>query len=105
MSKDGLAEAVRTVTKDTLKPEEPSKYDVIFLNDNLTPMEFVIRVLKTIFNKSSEEASKLTMQIHEKGKGIVGTYAFEVAEQKGIETTVLARQESYPLQVKVQKQK
>ena len=66
MSRDGIAEAVKTVTKDVLKPEEPAKYDVIFLNDNITPMEFVIRVLKSIFNKSQEEANKLTMMIHEK---------------------------------------
>ncbi len=105
MSRDGIAEAVKTVTKDVLKPEEPAKYDVIFLNDNITPMAFVIRVLKSIFNKSQEEANKLTMMIHEKGKGVVGSYIFEVAEQKGIETTLLARQESYPLQVKVQRQK
>ncbi len=105
MSRDGIAEAVKTVTKDVLKPEEPAKYDVIFLNDNITPMEFVIRVLKSIFNKSQEEANKLKMMIHEKGKGVVGSYIFEVAEQKGIETTLLARQESYPLQVKVQRQK
>ncbi len=104
MSKDGIAEAVRTVTKDVLKPEEPAKYDVIFLNDNITPMEFVVRVLKSIFNKSQEEANKITAYIHQNGKGVVGTYIFEVAEQKGIETTLLARQESYPLQVKVQKQ-
>ena len=105
MSKGGVAEAVKTVSKDIMKPEEPAKYDVIFLNDNITPMDFVIRVLKTIFNKSIEEATKLTGFIHEKGKGVAGSYAFEVAEQKGIETTVLARQEGYPLQIKVQKQK
>ena len=61
--------------------------------------------MKTIFNKSIEEATKLTAFIHEKGKGVAGSYAFEVAEQKGIETTVLARQEGFPLQIKVQKQK
>jgi ATP-dependent Clp protease adaptor protein ClpS len=105
MSQGGVAEKIKTVSKDIMKPEEPAKYDVIFINDNITPMDFVIRVLKTIFNKSTEEATKLTAYIHEKGKGVAGTYAFEVAEQKGIETTVLARQESYPLQVKVQKQK
>ena len=56
-----------------------------------------------IFHKTSDQANKITMHIHEKGKGIVGTYLYEIAEQKGIETTLLAREEGYPLQVKVQR--
>tara|TARA_B100000953_G_C17758407_1_gene338120 strand:+ start:196 stop:513 length:318 start_codon:yes stop_codon:yes gene_type:complete len=105
MEKGGIAEAVKTVTKEVQKPLEPEKYDVVFINDHLTPMEFVIRVLKQIFSKSTEEAKAITTYIHEHGKGIVGSYVFEVAEQKGIETTLLARQEGYPLQIKIQKQK
>ena len=61
------------------------------------------KVLKNIFHKTTEQAVELTTHIHEKGKGVVGTYLYEVAEQKGIETTVLARDEGYPLQVKVQR--
>ena len=104
MEKSGIAEAVKTETKEAQKPIEPEKYDVVFLNDHLTPMEFVVRVLKQIFSKTNDEAKAITTYIHEHGKGIVGSYVFEVAEQKGIETTLLARQEGYPLQVKVQKQ-
>ena len=105
MIRGEIAEKVKTITKEVVKPEEPSKYDVVFLNDELTPMEFVIRVLKQIFSKNTEEAKAITTYIHEHGKGIVGSYVFEVAEQKGIETTLLARQEGYPLQIKIQKQK
>jgi len=105
MEKGGIAEAVKTVTKEIIKPQEPEKYDVVFINDHLTPMEFVIRVLKQIFSKNTDEAKAITTYIHEHGKGIVGSYVFEVAEQKGIETTLLARQEGYPLQIKIQKQK
>ena len=68
MSKGEIAEKVKTITKEVMKPEEPSKYDVVFLNDELTPMEFVIRVLKQIFNKSQDEAKKITTYIHENGK-------------------------------------
>ena len=94
---------VKTLTKDKLKLKEPDKYDVVFVNDDVTTVEFVIKVLKNIFHKTTEQAVELTTHIHEKGKGVVGTYLYEIAEQKGIETTVLARDEGYPLQVKVQR--
>ena len=95
--------AIKTLTQEKIKVEEPSKYDVIFLNDEVTTFEFVVKVLTQIFNKTTDQAIALTKQIHEQGKGIVGTYIYEIAEQKGIETTLLARDEGYPLQVKVQK--
>jgi len=95
---------VKTLTKEKVKIEEPGLYDVIFLNDNLTTQDFVIRVLKQIFNKSQEQATAIMGKIHNDGQGIVGSYVHEVAEQKGIETTLLARQENFPLQVKVKKQ-
>ena len=94
---------VKTLTKDKLELKEPDKYDVVFVNDDVTTVEFVIKVLKNIFHKTTEQAVALTTHIHEKGKGVVGTYLYEIAEQKGIETTVLARDEGYPLQVKVQR--
>lgn len=97
--------AIKTLTKEKVKIEEPSKYNVVFLNDEITTVEFVIKVLKQIFSKSQEEAIKLTQQIHEQGSGVVGTYLHEIAEQKGIETTLLAREAGYPLQVKIQKVK
>lgn len=100
-----IAEAIKTETRDKFKTEEPGMYDVLFLNDDVTTVEFVIKVLKQIFNKTQEESIKITEAIHTNGQGIVGTYLFEIAEQKGIETTLLAREEGFPLQVKVQKQK
>ena len=95
---------VQTLTKEKIKLEEPGLWDVIFLNDNITTMEFVVRVLKQIFGKSQDQAERITKEIHDKGQGIVGSYVHEVAEQKGIETTLVARQENFPLQVKVKKQ-
>jgi ATP-dependent Clp protease adaptor protein ClpS len=95
--------AIKTQTQEKIKIEEPAKYDVIFLNDEVTTFEFVVKVLTQIFGKTTDQAIALTKQIHEQGKGIVGTYLYEIAEQKGIETTLLAREEGYPLQVKVQK--
>ena len=95
---------IQTLTKEKIKLDEPGLYDVIFLNDNITTQGFVIRVLKQIFNKTQEQADTIMKKIHNDGQGIVGSYVHEVAEQKGIETTLLARQENFPLQVKVKKQ-
>ena len=95
---------IQTLTKEKIKLDEPGLYDVIFLNDNITTQEFVIRVLKQIFNKSQEQAEAIMKKIHDSGQGVVGSYVHELAEQKGIETTLLARQEGMPLQVKVKKQ-
>jgi len=97
--------AIKTETKEKIKFEEPKKYDVIFLNDEVTTYDFVIKVLKQVFHKTEDQAITLTKHIHEKGSGVAGTYLWEIAEQKGIETTVLARDHGYPLQVKVQKNK
>jgi|TARA_B100002003_G_C14128203_1_gene542642 ATP-dependent Clp protease adaptor protein ClpS len=95
---------VKTLTKEKVKLDEPSLYDVIFLNDNITTQQFVIKVIKQIFNKTQEQAEVIMKKIHTNGQGTVGSYVHEVAEQKGIETTLLARQENYPLQVKVKRQ-
>ena len=101
----GMADlGVKTLTKDKLELKEPDKYDVVFVNDDVTTVEFVIKVLKNIFHKTTEQAVALTTHIHEKGKGVVGTYLYEIAEQKGIETTALARTNGFPLQVKVEKE-
>ena len=96
---------IKTETKEKLKLQEPDKYDVLFLNDEVTTVEFVMKVLINIFHKTKDQAVSITEHIHKKGKGVVGTYLYEIAEQKGIETTLLAREENYPLQVKVQRQK
>ena len=95
---------IQTLTKEKIKLEEPGLYDVIFLNDNITTTEFVVRVLKQIFGKTQEQAEAIMNKVHKDGQGIVGSYVHEVAEQKGIEATLLARQENMPLQIKVKKQ-
>ena len=99
-----MTTGIETLTREKIKLEEPGLWDVIFINDNITTMEFVIRVLKQIFGKSQEQAERITRDIHDKGQGVVGSYTHEIAEQKGVETTVLARSENFPLQLKVKKQ-
>lgn len=91
---------VRTKTFEQLK--EPSMFKVIYLNDNQTSMEFVIESLMEYFDYSVESAEKITMDIHETGAATVAVLPYEIAEQKGIEVTVSARSQSYPLQIKLE---
>lgn len=87
------------VTTDLI---EPRKFKVIFLNDDKTPMDFVVDVLMNIFNHDIKASHELTMQVHKEGSAVVGVYPYEIAEQKGIETTHIARQAGYPLNVKIE---
>ena len=88
-------ESTTELTKTRLR--EPSKYNVIFLNDDATSIEFVVAVLVGIFHKSSEDAAEVAKHIHDTGKAIAGTYVYEVAEQKVTETVANARRAGFPL--------
>jgi|TARA_R110002074_G_scaffold178792_1_gene342622 ATP-dependent Clp protease adaptor protein ClpS len=92
-------EEIATAEKKKTALKSPNKYHVVFLNDNVTPMEYVIQVLVAFFGKGSDEANIITLEIHEKGRSIAGSYSYEVAEQKCIETVTDARKHSYPLDV------
>jgi ATP-dependent Clp protease adaptor protein ClpS len=81
---------------------EPKKFKVIFLNDDKTPMDFVIDVLMNLFSHNEVASQELTIKIHTEGSAVVGVFPYEVAEQKGIETTHLARAAGYPLAVKIE---
>ena len=81
---------------------EPKKYNVIFLNDDKTPIEFVIDLLISVFKHTQETAKELTLSVHNSGRAVVGTYTFEIAEQKSIEATQLSRSNGFPLQIKVE---
>jgi len=83
---------------------EPGKYKVLFLNDDQTPMEWVIDVLKTVFKHSSETAEYLTLTVHNEGSAVVGVYTYEVAEQKLVETTSMSRANGFPLKIKMEKE-
>ena len=85
--------------------KEPSKYNVIMINDDVTPMEWVITVLKGIFKHSDASAEALTMSIHNEGSALVGTYNYEVAEQKANEATGASRNHGFPLQLKIEEAK
>lgn len=90
----------KEITKNKLK--EPGKFKVLVLNDDYTPMDFVIALFITVFKHPEGQAVDLTMKIHNEGSAIAGVYTYEVAEQKGIDATTLAREHGHPLQIKVE---
>ena len=88
--------------KIKLDIREPSVYNVIMFNDDTTPIEWVMGILKEIFRHSTSDAEALTMKIHNEGSAIAGTYKYEIAEQKGIESVNASRNNGFPLQLKVE---
>jgi ATP-dependent Clp protease adaptor protein ClpS len=82
--------------------QEPPMFKVIYLNDNQTSMEFVVETLMNFFNYTPETAVKIAEDIHTTGSATVAVLPYEIAEQKGIEVTVHARSQNYPLQVKLE---
>lgn len=90
--------------KIKLKVAEPKNWKVILLNDDTTPMEFVISVLIDIFKHTLETSKEITIQVHETGSGIAGVYSFEIAEAKAVEATTQARANGFPLQLKLEEE-
>lgn len=93
---------VRTKIKPNLKISEPSLFKVLYINDDVTTMDFVVDSLVTFFNYTVDSAVKITEDIHDKGSAVVAVLPYEIAEQKGIEVTFEARKQGYPLQVKIE---
>ena len=81
---------------------EPVNYRVIYINDDTTTQEFVIETLKIIFNYDQGGAEALTLRVHEEGSAVVAVLPHEMAEQKGVEATMLARNNGFPLQIKIE---
>lgn len=81
---------------------EPPMFKIIYLNDNSTPMEFVIETLVDSFDYNEQTAVQITQDIHTSGSAVVAVLPYEIAEQKGIEITVQARSNNYPLQIKLE---
>ena len=90
--------------KVTVSLQPPKMWKVIFLNDNQTPMEFVIDLLTTIFKHAPDAARDLTLEVHNEGAAVVGTYTHEIAEQKGLEATQSARSNGFPLKVTIEQE-
>lgn len=91
-------------TKSRTETKKPSMYKVLLLNDDYTPMDFVVHVLKRFFNKDQVEAERITMNVHNQGVGLCGIYTYEVAETKTAHVMDLSRRSQHPLQCKVEKE-
>ena len=93
-----LDERIKKVT------QEPIKYKVVLLNDDQTPVEWVVKVLTEIFKHTNETAEQITLAIHNEGSGVAGIYTYEIAEQKTIEATTASRNHGFPLAVKMEQE-
>ena len=93
----------RTNGKNTPKIKEPEEYRVVILNDHYTTMEFVVFILMSIFHKNEEDAFKIMLDVHKKGKGIVGIYCWDIAVTKAEQVHALARENEFPLRCIVEK--
>lgn len=90
-------------TKTRTKPKKPSQYKVLLLNDDYTPMEFVVMVLKRFFSMDLEQATRVMLHVHQKGVGVCGIFPYEVAETKVNQVMDFARQNQHPLQCTLEK--
>ena len=90
------------LSKNDEKLKEPRDFMVILLNDNYTTREFVVEILKLIFHKSTEEATKIMLNVHNKGQGIVGIYTWDIANTKADQVHAIAKQYDYPLKCVVE---
>jgi ATP-dependent Clp protease adaptor protein ClpS len=99
-----MTTATNVEEKVVVALQPPKLWKVIFLNDDQTPMELVIELLTGIFKHTESTAKDITLEIHETGSGIAGVYPFEIAEQKGIEATGVARSNGSPLRIQVEEE-
>ncbi|MGE0748604.1 MAG: ATP-dependent Clp protease adapter ClpS [Rhodospirillales bacterium] len=95
--------ATGVVVKPKPKAKKPSMYKVLMLNDDYTPMEFVVMVLERFFSKTHEEATRIMLHVHQKGIGVCGVFTYEVAETKVTQVMDLAKQYQHPLQCTLEK--
>lgn len=102
--KKGIKMSTQTAIQNRvlLDVKEPPRFRVIFLNDDVTTVEFVIESLIIIFHKTKDEARDITLEIQNQGSAVVAVLPYEIAEQKGIEVSVLAKRNGFPLVVKLE---
>jgi ATP-dependent Clp protease adaptor protein ClpS len=103
---DGIGgddDQVGIATKTRTRPKKPSMFKVLMLNDDYTPMEFVVMVLKRFFNMDLEQATRVMLHVHQKGVGVCGIFPYEIAETKVNQVMDFARQNQHPLQCTLEK--
>ena len=100
---DDSGTGVGVATRTRAKSKKPSLYKVLMLNDDYTPMEFVVLVLQNFFRMSLEDATRVMLHVHQKGVGVCGIFSYEVAESKVSQVIDFARQNQHPLQCTLEK--
>lgn len=100
---DDRSPATGVVIKTRPKTKKPAMYKVLMLNDDYTPMEFVVEVLERFFGKSHQDAMRIMLHVHQRGVGVCGVFTYEVAETKVTQVMDLARQHQHPLQCTIEK--
>jgi len=100
---DNGGPATGVVVKARPRTRKPTMYKVLMLNDDYTPMEFVVHVLERFFQKNREEATRIMLHVHRRGVGVCGVFTYEVAETKVTQVMDLARQNQHPLQCTIEK--
>jgi len=91
------------VEKTEIRTKRPSMYKVLLLNDDYTPMEFVVHLLREVFHRTEEEAVRIMLSVHQDGVGVCGVYSFEIAETKVAQVVAAARHSEHPLQCTMEK--
>lgn len=93
---------ISTIEKNRVKIQKPKQYKVVMFNDDFTTMEFVVNILVNIFNRKIEEANKIMLDVHKKGKGIAGIYPYDIAVTKTSIAMALAKEEGFPFKLSVE---
>ncbi|NOL49096.1 ATP-dependent Clp protease adapter ClpS [Pelistega europaea] len=92
-----MSTSTLTENRQTTRLQPPSRYSVVLLNDDYTPMDFVVRVLQLFFNKNLDQATQIMLEVHYKGKGVCGTYTQDIAATKVSQVNHYAREHQHPL--------
>jgi ATP-dependent Clp protease adaptor protein ClpS len=100
---DEIKTGKKTAGKKKEKLKEPEDYRVILLNDNYTTMDFVVQILERIFHKSSAEANRIMLDVHRRGRGMVGLYPWDIAQTRAEQVHALAKQHEFPLRCIVER--
>jgi len=102
--KNGNGTESGVIVRSKPKTKKPAMYKVLLLNDDYTPMEFVVHVLERFFSKGRDDATRIMLHVHRRGVGVCGVYTFEVAETKVTQVMDFARRHQHPLQCTMEKE-
>ena len=102
-SEEGSGSGTQTLTRPQTRSKEPAMYKVVLLNDDFTPMDFVIHILEKFFRKTPPEATEIMLAVHNKGAGIAGVFSYELAETKVYQVNDYSRRNQHPLKCIMEK--